>query len=535
MFDILSKGFQNARQRLSGVTRLSEHVIDTVIADIRLSLLEADVDFHVVKQFLKDIREDALNKEVAFSAKSKTLGASRIKPEQAFIKICEDRLVAMMGPVDTELTWRKNGPTGFMLAGLQGSGKTTSAGKLANFIKKNHNKNPLLVAADTYRPAAKDQLQTLGERIDVPVFTLENKSALAICRQAVKHAERNGFDAIIFDTAGRLSIDNELMQELADIKTKTKPANIFLVVDSMTGQDASKTAQAFDERLNIDGLILTKTDGDARGGAALSIKATTGKPIKFLGIGESLDKLEVFRPEGLASRILGMGDIVGIVKDFEDVVDAEHAEKAEKDAMRMLKGNFTMEDFLGQILMIQKMGSLKGLMEKIPFLPGGIPKDTNIDDNELVKIQSIIHSMTKKERLFPDLLITVPWNKISSKQQRKSAHYQTSRIHRIAQGSGHQSSEVTALIQKFGMMRQMMSNLGSNSGMLSKLSGMKNNKDVDPASLLDPSMMNFSAQNPSMLGSPTTSTAALDKKQRAKSKAKRKTSKLARKKSRKKR
>ncbi|HTJ44373.1 MAG TPA: signal recognition particle receptor subunit alpha, partial [Kofleriaceae bacterium] len=355
MLETLAKGFKAARQKLTGKAELDDDVIDEALREVRLSLLEGDVEFRVVKRFLERVKEAARGENVQLKAKSKEYGVKTITPEQAFVKICQDELTNMMGPVDTELRWAKKGPTGIMMCGLQGSGKTTTVGKLARWLEKTHKKKPLLVAADIYRPAAVDQLKTIGKQLDMPVFNLAGKDPVTICKEAGSYAIEQGRDVIIYDTAGRLAIDEPLMQELEDIDKSAQPANIFLVLDSMTGQDAVNVADTFNKRLNLDGVIITKLDGDARGGAALSVKEITGKPIKFLGMGEQLDKLEEFRPEGLASRILGMGDIVGLVKDFEQVVDAE---KAEEDAIRMLKGKFDMQDFLEQIRLIQKMGSL---------------------------------------------------------------------------------------------------------------------------------------------------------------------------------
>ncbi|HPH69357.1 MAG TPA: signal recognition particle receptor subunit alpha, partial [Kofleriaceae bacterium] len=343
MLETLSKGFRAARQRLSGVAELNDDIIDEALRDVRLSLLEGDVEFRVVKRFMERVKTAAQGKQVELRAKSKEYGTKTITPEQAFIAICQDELVKMMGPVDTEFRWAKKGPTGIMMCGLQGSGKTTTTGKLARYLEKTHKKKPLLVAADIYRPAAVEQLKTLGRQLNMPVWSMEGKDPVTICKEAEVMAAREGCDVIIYDTAGRLAIDEPLMQELEDIDKSVTPANIFLVLDAMTGQDAVNVADTFNKRLNLDGVIMTKLDGDARGGAALSVKEITGKPIKFLGMGEQLDKLEEFRPEGLASRILGMGDIIGLVKDFEQVVDAE---KAEEDAMRMLKGKFDMQDFL---------------------------------------------------------------------------------------------------------------------------------------------------------------------------------------------
>ena len=474
MLDTLAKGFRNAKQKLSGVAELTDDVIDDALGDVRMSLLEADVEFQVTKRFLARVKESARGERVALKAKSEEYGTKRITPEQAFVSICQDELTKMMGPVDTDFHWAKKGPTGIMMCGLQGSGKTTSTGKIARYLEREHGKKPLLVAADIYRPAAVDQLQALGKKLDMPVFSMKDSDPVTICNAGVKHANENGCDVVIFDTAGRLAIDEKLMQELEDIDKACHPANIFLVIDSMTGQDAVRTADTFNKRLNVDGLVLTKLDGDARGGAALSVKEVTGKPIKFLGMGESMDKLEVFRPEGLASRILGMGDIVGLVKDFEQVVDAE---KAEEDAMRMLKGKFDMQDFLEQIRMIQKMGSLKDLMDKLPFFPGGMPDDVNLDDNELVKIEAMISSMTKEERKNPTVFVSTSWEDITNntgrKSKRRRADYNVGRVKRIARGSGRAEKEVKELLQKFGGMRQMMVQLGASTGLMGKIPGMK--------------------------------------------------------------
>ena len=474
MLEILGKGFRNARQRLTGVAELTDDVIDEALRDVRLSLLEGDVEFRVVKRFLDRVREAARGKQVELRAKSQEYGTRSITPEQAFIAICQDELIKMMGPVDTELKWAKKGPTGFMVVGLQGSGKTTTVGKLARYLEKTHKKKPMLVAADIYRPAAVEQLKTLGRQLDMPVYSAEGKDPVAICREANHEAAAKSCDVVIFDTAGRLAIDEPLMQELEDIDKAVTPANIFLVLDAMTGQDAVNVAETFNKRLNLDGVIMTKLDGDARGGAALSVKEITGKPIKFLGMGESLDKLEEFRPEGLASRILGMGDIVGLVKDFEQVVDAE---KAEEDALRMLKGKFDMQDFLEQIRLIQKMGSLKDLFEKLPFFGGGLPEGVNLDDKELVKIEAMISSMTLEERLDPQVFVSTSWEDFATTSgknaKRRRADFHTGRVKRIAKGSGRGEHEVKELLQKFAQMRQMMVQLGASTGLMGKIPGFK--------------------------------------------------------------
>ena len=474
MLETLAKGFRAARQRLTGVAELDDDVIDQALRDVRLSLLEGDVEFTVVKKFLERVKDAARGKRVELRAKSEEYGTKSITPEQAFVAICQDELIKMMGPVDTELKWTKKGPTGIMVVGLQGSGKTTSVGKLARYLEKTHKKKPMLVAADIYRPAAIEQLKTLGRQLDMPVFTVEGKDPVTICREGNAAAAAKGCDVVIFDTAGRLAIDEPLMQELEDIDKATSPANIFLVIDSMTGQDAVHVADTFNKRLNLDGVIMTKLDGDARGGAALSVKEVTGKPIKFLGMGESLDKLEEFRPEGLASRILGMGDIVGLVKDFEQVVDAE---KAEEDALRMLKGKFDMQDFLEQIKMIQKMGSLKDLFEKLPFFGGGMPEGVNLDDRELTKIEAMISSMTREERTNPQVFVATSWEDFATtagkQAKRRRADFHPGRVKRIAAGSGRKDHEVKELLQKFAQMRQMMVQLGASTGLMGKIPGLK--------------------------------------------------------------
>jgi signal recognition particle subunit SRP54 len=348
--------------------------------------------------------------------------------------------------VDANLAFPTNRPGVLMLVGLQGAGKTTAAGKLALFLSSQKKRKPLLVAADTYRPAAVDQLKTLGARIGIPVFSLENQTPVEICRQATYKAIELGCDTLILDTAGRLTIDEKLMQELMDIKKHLHPDHILLACDAMMGQDAVTTAQAFNQALDLTGFIMTKLDGDARGGAALSIKQVTGKPIKFLSTGEDLTRLEEFRPEGLASRILGMGDILGLMSDFEKVAGEERQE----DAMRILEGQFTLKDFYEQITMIQRMGPLQDLMSKLP-MQHLIPKNASMNENELLRIKAMIDSMTAKERLQPDLI-------------------SESRARRIARGSGRNMQEVAELLKKFKAMRSMMGKLGK--GLMGKIPGL---------------------------------------------------------------
>jgi signal recognition particle subunit SRP54 len=472
MLETISRGFRNAKARLTGVTELTEDNIEDALREVRMSLLEADVEFKVVRTFLERVKEKALGQMVKLRAKAGDRALSAT-PEQHFIKICQDELVELMGPVDTDIDWAKKGPTGIMMVGLQGSGKTTTVGKLARWLEK-HKRRPMLVAADIYRPAAVDQLKVLGEKLGMPVFHLEGKTPPEICEAAMRRAYETNRDVVIYDTAGRLAIDEPLMQELDEIKKRTKPQEVFFVIDAMIGQDAVNTARVFNDRVGVTGVILTKLDGDARGGAALSIKEVTGKPIKFLGMGESLDKLEEFRPEGLASRILGMGDIVGLMKDFEGVVDAE---KAEEDALRMLKGKFDMQDFLEQIRLIQKMGSLKDLFEKMPFFPGGLPEGVNLDDKELVRIEAMISSMTMQERKHPEHFVVTSWETITAGQgqvkRRRAANFDERRVKRVAAGSGRKPEEVVELLNKFAMMRQLMTSMGAQTGLLGKIPGFK--------------------------------------------------------------
>jgi signal recognition particle subunit SRP54 len=452
MFDTLTNGFRQARNRLAGLTELNESNIEVALREVRLSLLEADVELGVVKAFLARIKEKALGEVV--QTRVKTGGqVHQVSASDQFVKICNDELIAlMMHEGDPLVMAEGKKPTGIMMVGLQGSGKTTSAAKLARWLVKEGHR-PLLVAADMQRPAAVEQLKILGQGVSVPVFNIADKTPVEICAAASDEAKRKNLDVIVYDTAGRLAIDDVLMAELGRIKDVTRPENILLVVDAMVGQDAVKTAKAFHEQLAITGVVLTKLDGDARGGAALSVKEVTGAPVLFSGVGETTDKFEEFRAEGMASRILGMGDVLGLMKDFEEVVDKK---KAEEDAMRILQGEFTLEDFLEQVRMIQKMGSLRDLVDKIPMLGGAIPEGVNLDDKELVRIEAMIQSMTPFERRDPYSLVREP-----------------GRVKRIARGSGQPEQGVGELVQKFLFMKQMMGNVGQNMGLLGKIPGMK--------------------------------------------------------------
>lgn len=504
MLEVLSNGFNKAKDRLKGRIELTEENIEESLKDIRLSLLEADVNLTIVRKFLSQVKEKAIGETVETRV-SHDGRKMKVSAGDHFISICQSELEALMGPVDTSISYRSKPVSSIMLLGLQGCGKTTTAGKLAGYLRKDK-KKPLLVAADIYRPAAVEQLKVIGKTLDIPVFHKENTAPPDLCRQAVSHAREIGCDVAIFDTAGRLAIDSELMAELESISELTSPDNTFLVCDAMTGQDAVKTAEEFNRRLDISGFILTKLDGDARGGAALSIKEVTGTPIKFLGTGESFDRLEEFRPEGLASRILGFGDVVGLMKDFEEVIDEK---KAEEDAKRMLKGQFTLIDFIEQIQAIKKMGPLQDLVEKIPFfkqMTGGAA----VEEGEIVKVESIINSMTPKERINPEIL-------------------NDSRKKRIARGCGRSIKDINELLKRFKMMRNMMKNMGK-SGLLGKIgSGLSNipglgGGGLDMAGLMGGGGMQL----------PKRSTKMVAKDTKKKSKDKRKQAKKSRKKGRKK-
>jgi len=448
MLDTIAKGFRAAKNRMQGFRELDEATVEEAVKDIRASLLEADVEFGVANRFLGRVRDKAVGEIVKLAATDTKGKKVQVTPEQHFIKICHDELEGLMGPVDTSIKRAKMGISKLMLIGLQGSGKTTTIAKLARKLQKEGHK-PMLVAADVYRPAAIEQLQTLGKKLNVPVYTAPGVMPPDLCLRSLDEARRQKCDFLLFDTAGRLAIDEQLMTELVEIKQRTSPDNVFLVIDAMMGQDAVQTAKRFHETVGLDGVILTKLDGDARGGAALSVKEVTGAPIKFLGMGESLDKLEEFRPEGLASRILGMGDIVSLMKDFEGVVDEK---KAEEDAKKMLKGEFTLVHFLDQIKTLKKMGSLRDVMEKLPFFADAMADGAKFDDRELVKIEAIIQSMTPKERDHPELI-------------------DKKRAERIAKGCGKKVQDIADLLQRYKVMREMMVRIGSTPGLLSKLPG----------------------------------------------------------------
>ncbi len=450
MLETVSKGFRAAKNRLAGKAEITPEMVEESLRDIRVSLLEADVAFDVVKKFVARVREKSIGEVVQTTVTDKQGRKVKVSPGDHFVKVCHDELEALMGPVNTELKLKPKGQVStIMMVGLQGSGKTTTTGKIAHKLLKDGRK-PLLVAADIYRPAAVDQLKVLGERLKVPVFFKPDTQPPELARLGLAAAREQGCDVVLVDTAGRLAIDDALMAELEAIKQHLAPDNILLVCDAMIGQDAVRTAAEFDRRLNLDGFILTKLDGDARGGAALSIKEVTGKPIKFLGMGEQMDKLEEFRPDGLASRILGFGDIVGLMKDFEGVVDEK---KAEEDAEKLLSGRFTMKDFVDQIQMVRKMGPLKDLLDKFPMF-GEMTEQLNPDDKELGKIEALYNSMTAQERLRADLI-------------------DDKRMERIAKGAGRKKQDVKELLGKFQMMQQVMGSIGQNPGLLGRIPGFK--------------------------------------------------------------
>ncbi len=447
MLELLSDGCKQARERLRGQVVLDEDNTSEAMEMVRSSLLDADVEYGVTRDFVQRVKSKIVGQKVALKA-GKGAQKVRVSPADHFVKTCQVELEKLMGPADPELVYAANRPTVVMMVGLQGSGKTTSTGKLTKYLMDRKGRKPLLVAADIYRPAAVQQLRILGDKVGAPVYYREGGNPVELCQEGIKKAFELGRDTVLIDTAGRLTIDSELMNELSRIKEACRPDNILLVCDAMMGQDAVTTAVSFHERLRLSGFIMTKLDGDARGGAALSIKEVTGVPIKFLGMGETLDQLEEFRPEGLASRILGLGDVVGLMQDFERV----GSDAKEEDTLRMLQGQFTFRDFYEQIAMIQKMGSLKDLAAKLP-MQGMIPQGANFDDSQLTQIRAMIDSMTEEERIKPEV-------------------FNPRRVQRIARGSGRKEKDVSELLQKFRGMRKMMGMMGKNMGLLGKIPGM---------------------------------------------------------------
>ena len=424
MFQSLSEKLENAFRKFKSKGKLTEADIKAGMREIKLALLEADVNFKVVKDFINSVSERAVGTE----------GLESLLPAQQIVKIVNEELTRIMGGTQSKLTISSKPPTVVMMVGLQGAGKTTHAGKLAGLYKK-QGKNPLLVACDIYRPAAIKQLQIVGEKLNIPVFTLGDKeSPVKIAEEGLKYANQKGYDMVFIDTAGRLHIDEELMQELQDIKSKVSPTEILLTVDAMIGQDAVNVAKTFDELLDITGVILTKLDGDTRGGAALSVRQVTGKPIKFIGIGEKLDAIEPFHPDRMASRILGMGDVLSLIEKAEQAFDEKKAQELER---KIRESTFTLDDFLDQFSQIRGMGNLEQLMGMMPGVKPGALKDAKLDEKAIGRTEAIIKSMTRKEREKPEIL-------------------NASRKKRIAQGSGTTVEEVNKLLKQFEQTRALM-------------------------------------------------------------------------------
>ena len=442
MFENLSDKLEKAFKNLKGQGKITEINVAETLKEVRRALLDADVNYKVAKQFTDTIKEKALGQNVL----------TAVSPGQLLVKIAHDELATLMGGQMTDIHLKGN-PSVILMSGLQGSGKTTLSGKLANFLKTKKGKTPLLVACDVYRPAAIDQLKVLGEQIGVEVYSeIENKNPVEIARHAIKQAKQNGNNVVVVDTAGRLAIDQQMMNEITALKNAIEPDEILFVVDSMTGQDAVNTAKAFNDRLNFDGVVLTKLDGDTRGGAALSIRSVVNKPIKFVGTGEKMDALDVFHPERMADRILGMGDIVTLVEKAQEQFDEKQAAELQK---KFAKNQFNFNDFLSQLQQIKKMGNIKDLVSMIPGV-GKAVKDMDIDNNAFKSIEAIIQSMTPAERANPDLI-------------------NGNRKKRIAAGSGTGIPEVNKLIKQFEDMRKMMKMMttGNMKNMMRNMPGMR--------------------------------------------------------------
>ena len=424
MFQNLTEKLANAFKKFRNKGKLTEADVKEGMREVKLALLEADVNFKVVKEFIKSVTERAVGSDVLES----------LLPAQQIVKIVNEELIKLMGSETPKINISPKPPTVIMMVGLQGAGKTTHTGKIANLYKQK-SKNPLLVACDVYRPAAVDQLKIVGESVNVPVFSLGTKiSPVEIARAGIEHAKKNGNDMVLIDTAGRLHIDEQLMKELVNIKNATNPTEILLVVDAMTGQDAVNVAKSFNDLLDITGVVMTKMDGDTRGGAALSVKYITGKPIKFIGTGEKLDAIEVFHPDRMASRILGMGDILSLIEKAEAAYDAKNALEMEK---KIREQTFTLDDFLDQMKQLKKMGSLDQLAGMLPGVKAGSLKDAQIDEKQMARTEAIILSMTKAERTKPDII-------------------NGSRRKRIAKGSGTSVEEVNRLLKQFDQMKKLM-------------------------------------------------------------------------------
>ena len=438
MFDSLSDKLQNVMKKIKGQTRITEKELDIMLREVKLALLEADVNFKVVKEFIARIREKSLGESVMKS----------LTPGQQIVKIVRDELVILLGSGESKINISPNPPTVIMLVGLQGSGKTTLCGKLSNYLRK-QGKKPLMVACDVYRPAAIKQLETLGKSLNIDVYSeVENKNVVEIATNGLKKASSKLCDVVIVDTAGRLQIDEELMGELVDLKKAIKPHEIMLVVDSMTGQEAVNVAQKFDEVVGIDSITMSKLDSDSRGGAALSVKSITKKPIKFASVGEKLSDLEPFYPDRIASRILGMGDVLSIIDKAEEAFDEEQALDLEK---KIRQNDFTLDDYLDQMKRIRKMGSFKSILAMLPGVPKEI-RDAEIDEKQIDRINAIITSMTKEERRNPKIL-------------------NASRRIRIAKGSGNKVQDINRFMEQFEQMRKMMKSMMSGKG---KFGALKN-------------------------------------------------------------
>ena len=444
MFDSLSERLERSFKILKGEGKITEINIAEALKDVRRALIEADVNYKVAKNFIDTVKEKALGQNVLIS----------VKPKEMIIKIVHDELAELMGGETAELNLQSR-PSVILMAGLNGAGKTTLSGKLALLLKSKKHRNPLLVACDVYRPAAVEQLRVLAEQIEVPIYmNLESKDPVQIAREGVLEAKSKGYDTVIVDTAGRLAIDEELMQEIAAIKDACQPDETLFVVDAMTGQDAVNTAKEFNDRLNYDGVVLTKLDGDTRGGAAISIRTVVNKPIKFVGTGEKMEALDQFHPSRMADRILGMGDIISLVERAQQQFDEKEARKLQE---KIQKNKFDFEDFYNQIQQIKKMGNIKDLASMIPGV-GKALKDVDIDDNAFKSIEAIIQSMTPKERRNPDLLMR-----------------QATRKTRIAKGSGTSIQDVNRLIKQFDQMRKMMKMMtgGNMRNMMSQMKQMQ--------------------------------------------------------------
>lgn len=433
-FEGLSEKLQNVFKGLKGKGSLTEADINAAMREVKLALLEADVNFKVVKEFVDSVKQKSLGEEVMAS----------LTPGQQVIKIVNDELTELMGGTGSKLTYSPKGFTVYMMVGLQGTGKTTTCGKLANYLKKN-GKKPMLCTCDIYRPAAIDQLEVVGKAVDTPVFTMrESREPEKIALAAIKEAERKGCNVLIVDTAGRLQIDEELMEELVRLKGAIKPHEILLVVDALTGQDAVNAAEGFNDRLGIDGIIMTKMDGDSRGGAALSAKKVTGRPVKFVGTGEKFDALEPFHPERMASRILGMGDMLTLIEKAQEDYDEQKAQELEK---RLRKNQFTLEDFLEQMGQIRKMGGIGKLLGMMPGMNSRAMQNVNVEQSErdFVQMEAIIQSMTREERENPSIL-------------------NASRRKRIAAGSGQPVSKINQLVKRYDETRKMMKSFTGKGG-----------------------------------------------------------------------